>query len=105
MLLQMTGELSVLVASARLRPSVSVMIVHVPRVFLPLQERPTIYGLSVSHNVYVFDVLAFKSGHRFVGRPAEACIGCSVSYTLGLNSSWQPLCQGTRAHPRDVIEG
>ena len=35
----------------------------------------------------------------------QACIGRGVSYTLGLTSSSQPVCQGIRAHPRDVMEG
>ena len=35
----------------------------------------------------------------------QANIGLGVSYTLGLKSSWQPVCHGTRAHPRDVMKG
>ena len=35
----------------------------------------------------------------------QACIDRGVSYTLGLNVSWQPMCQGIRTHPRDVMEG
>ena len=35
----------------------------------------------------------------------QTCIGRSVSHTLGLTSSWQPMCQGIRAYPPRSLEG
>ena len=48
-----------------------------------------------------------RVGHKWPTSKArdQDCIGHGVSYTLGLNSSWQPLCQWIHAHPQDVMEG
>ena len=54
--------------------------------------------------------LCFRLGHRCFpaqarGARDQVCVGGGVSHTLGLNSSWQLVCEGIHARPRDATEG
>ena len=45
-----------------------------------------------------------RAGHKNLADPEQETRPASgVSYTLSLNSSWQPTCQGMRARPRGVM--
>ena len=76
------------------------------RLRLPLAVQNVLSFFSIlSAWLYIRRVLrCFRSlparacGSQVGGRrPDQACIGRGVSYTLGLNSSWQPVCQGIHA--------